>query len=416
MKKLSILVFTLIFCACATTQKIPPGQDTYFVMAGGSDRNNGFSEETAFRSLFKAMAAASRGPLKKITVLGTLDVASEQSTNLERVFLIQSMGKGEILICGAGEEPAVLSALGSGRRAILIRGTAPIRFENIVISGGSTSGEGGGLGIGPGSTVILGPGAVVRDNSSQHVGGGIVVAPGASLIVEGATITGNRASAVGGGIAVMGVFASRAGFLEIREGTISNNRAQGGGGIAVFQGSVCTLSGGGIYDNTADLAGGGVLVSQGAVLTMEGGLVRGNRSLGSGGGFALLEEGGFILKSGQVHGNRASEHGGGIAADAISTISVEGGFISANEAAARGGGIFTAGTFDKSGGKIYGSDVPEDTANTAQAGTAVFVFRVDGIHKVREESAGEDLALNANSDEGWKFFQEEGFEPEGPGE
>jgi len=412
MKKLSILVFALILCACASTQKIPPGQDTYFVMAGGSDRNNGFSQATAFRSLFKAMAAASRGSLKKITVLGTLDAASEQSTNLERVFLIQSMGKDPILICGTGEEPAVLSALGSGRRVVLIRGTAPIRFENIEISGGSSSGEGGGLGIGPGSTVILGPGAVVRDNVSQHVGGGVVVGPGASLTVEGGTITGNRSAAIGGGIAVMGVTASRVGVLEVREGEISNNRAQGGGGVAVFQGSACTLSGGGIYDNTADLAGGGVLVSQYAVFTMEGGLVRGNRSLGSGGGLALLEAGGFMLKNGEIHGNRASEHGGGIAADNTSVISVEGGFISANEAAVRGGGVFTAGTFDKSGGKIYGNDVPNDTANIAEAGTAVFVFRGTGMNKIREESAGENLALNAASDEGWGILEEKGSEEE----
>jgi len=406
MKKLSIVVFTFVLCACATTPKYPPGQETYFVMAGGSDRNNGFSQTTAFRSLFKAMAAAAKGPIKKITVLGTLDVTSEQSSNKERVFLIQSMRKDEILICGTGEEPAVLSAAGSGRRAVLIRGTGPIRFEKIVISGGISSGEGGGLGIGHGSVVTLGPGAVVRDNASENIGGGILVGPGASLVMEGGVVTGNRSSAVGGGIAVVGVSSTNTGILVIREGTISNNRAQGGGGIAVFQGSRCTLSGGGIYDNTADLAGGGVLVSQRSVFTMEGGLVRGNRSLGSGGGLALLETGSFVLKSGEIRGNRASEHGGGIAADNTSAINVEGGFISANEAAVRGGGIFTAGPFDKSGGKIYGNDVPDDTANAAETGTAVFIFRGNGMDKVREGSAGEDLALNAASDEGWDILEE----------
>ena len=406
MKKLCSLLFVVILCACATTPKYPPGQDTYYVMATGSDRNNGFSELTAFRSLFKAMAAAANGPIKKITVLGTLDVTTEQSSNRERVFLIQSMGKGEILICGADGEPAVLSAAGSGRRAVLVRGTAPIRFENIEITGGFSSSEGGGLGIGPGSAVTLGPGAVVRDNASANIGGGIVVARGASLVVEGGKVTGNRSSAVGGGIAVLGVSSSNAGVLVIREGEISNNRAQGGGGIAVYQGSTFTLSGGGIYDNTADLAGGGVLVSQGAVFTMEGGLVRGNRSLGSGGGLALLEDGSFVLKSGEIHGNRASEHGGGIAADALSSINMDGGFISANEAAVRGGGIFSAGPFEKSGGKIYGNDVPEDTANTAETGTAVFIFSMDGMNKIREESAGEGMSLDTASGEGWTIFEE----------
>jgi len=406
MKKLCILLFVLIVCACTTVPKYPPGQDTYFVAAGGSDRNDGFSQAAPFQSLFKAMVAADNGPIKTITVLGTLDLKSEQSSNMERVFLIQGMGKGQILIRGAGTEPAVLSAAGSDRRVVLIRGTTPIRFENIEISGGKSSGEGGGMGIGPGSSVILGPGAVIRDNASANIGGGVVVSSGASLVVEGGKITGNRSESVGGGVAVMGVSASNPGILIVREGEINNNRAQGGGGVAVYQAGKCTLSGGEIYDNTADLAGGGVVVNQGAVFTMDGGVIRGNRSLGSGGGIALLAEGSFALKGGEIHGNQAAEHGGGIAADAVSAISIEGGFISANRAASRGGGIFSAGLFVKSGGKIYGNDMPQDAANTAETGPAIFVFRGTGFHKVRARSAGEDLPLNADTDEGWVVFRE----------
>jgi len=405
MKKLCILLFVLIVCACTTVPKYPPGQDTYFVAAGGSDRNDGFSQAAPFQSLFKAMVAAANGPIKTITVLGTLDIKSEQSSNPERVFLIQGMGKEQILIRGADTEPAVLSAAGSDRRAVLVRGTTPIRFENIEISGGKSAGEGGGLGIGPGSSVILGPGAVIRDNVSENIGGGVIVAPGASLIVEGGKITGNRSDAVGGGVAVMGI-SSTPGILLVREGEISNNRAQGGGGVALYQAGSFILSGGEIYDNTADLAGGGVVVNQSAVFSMDGGVVRGNRSLGSGGGIALLAEGTFVLIDGEIHGNQAAEHGGGIASDAASAMRIDGGFISANKAVSRGGGIFTAGSFVKSGGKIYGNDMPQDAANTAATGAAIFIYKGTGFHKVRARSAGEDLPLDADTDEGWVIFRE----------
>ncbi|MDR2702617.1 MAG: hypothetical protein LBB72_09315 [Spirochaetaceae bacterium] len=344
-------VFSLFFFACASGPRYLPGQDTFYVKAGGSDRNDGLSPETPFRSLFKALAAAAKGTIKTITVLGTLDEASEQSSNRERVFLIQSMGKNEILIRGtpSAGEPAVLSAAGSGRRAVLIRGNSPIRFEHIVISGGVSSGEGGGIGIAPGCTVILGPGAVIRDNKSDNIGGG----------------------------------------------------------IAVFRGGTCTLSGGTIYGNTAGLAGGGVVVIQSGTFIMEEGVVRENKTSGSGGGFALLGGGALVFKNGEINSNSAGEHGGGIAADTESAITVEGGFISANTAAIWGGGVFTAGPFQKTGGKIYGNDVPKDQANTAVLGPAVFIYQWDRTYKVREKSAGEDLILDASADDGWDIEEDE---------
>jgi predicted outer membrane repeat protein len=400
MKRIGFCLLPLVLWACAGTPKPGPGQDTYYVMAGGSDRNDGLSEQTPFRSLFKALVVAADSSVKTITVVGTLNVASEQSSHIERVFLIQGTGKEAILIRGkpSGTEPAALSAADSGRRVILVKGPVNIRFEDIEISGGSASGDGGGgMGIGPGSLVTLGSGAVLRDNSSESIGGGIVIAPGGSLIVDGGRILNNRSAAVGGGIAVVG----KTSVLTVKDGEISGNHGQGGGGVAVYQDSNFTLSGGVIHDNTADLAGGGVVINQGGIFTMEGGIIRGNRSSGSGGGAALLVKGTVTCKGGEIHGNRAAEHGGGIASDETSTIIVQGGFISANRAASRGGGIFSAGAFVKSGGTIYGNDVPEDESNVAPAGAAVFVYLNDDVYKVREKSAGENLILDGSADDGW---------------
>jgi hypothetical protein len=410
MKKLylaSIICISVVFVACASAPKYPAGMETWYVTAEGSDRNNGFTEETAFRSLFKALVAASNSPIKTITVLGTLDVKSEQSTNTERVFLIHGRGKDEVLIRGAGTEPAVLSAAESGRRVTLIRGSVPIRLENIEISGGTSSGEGAGIGISPGATLILGPGCVIRNNTSQNMGGGVIVAPGASLIIDGGKVLDNHAATIGGGIVLLGLSANNAGTLVIRKGEVSNNQAQGGGGIAVHQGAKFTLYDGTIHNNTADYIGGGVLVSLGSLFTMDGGVIQNNHSLGMGGGLAFIEQSAFIFVKGEITRNQADENGGGIVADAASSINMEGGFVSVNEAASQGGGIFTGGPFVKTGGKIYGSDMPGDAANKAKTGAAVYFLGPGNAQKIKEKSAGETMTLDASANEGWDIVREE---------
>jgi hypothetical protein len=410
MKKLYLLLFVVVvFIGCASAPKYPAGMESWYVSAEGSDRNNGYTEQTAFRSLFKAIAAASNSRIKVITVLGTLDVNSEQSTNKERVFIIQGTGKDEVLIRGAGTEPAVLSAEASGRRVTLIRGSMPIRLENIEISGGTTSSEGAGMGISTGATVILGNGCVIRNNTSQNMGGGIIVAPGGSLIIDGGKVLDNNAAMVGGGIVLLGTgtSASNAGTLVIRNGEVSNNQAQGGGGIAIHQGAKCTLYAGVIHNNTAEFIGGGVWVSMGGLFTMDGGIIQNNHSMGMGGGLALIDQSSFIFVKGEIKRNMADEHGGGIAADSLSSINMEGGFISGNQAASRGGGIYSGGPFLKSGGKIYGKDAPPDTANSAETGTAVYFLGSDNIHKMREQSAGETMTLDASVNDGWDIVREE---------
>ncbi|MDR1143019.1 MAG: hypothetical protein LBK77_02220 [Spirochaetaceae bacterium] len=392
-------MFPLLW-ACAGAPGPGPGHDTYYVMAGGSDRNDGLSEQTPFRSLFKALVMVAEGPVKTVTVIGALDLASEQSSNNERVFLIQGTGRDPVLIRGksSGPEPAALSAAGSGRRVILVKGVVNVRFEEIEISGGTASGDGGGgMEIGPGALVTLGSGAVLRDNSSGSIGGGVVIAPGGAFTLDGGRILNNRSEGVGGGVAVVG----KTSVLAFRGGEISENHGQGGGGVAVSQDANFIFSGGIIRDNTADFAGGGVMAGQNGIFTMEGGVLRGNRSAGSGGGVALLVGGNVTLKGGEIHGNRAAEHGGGIASDESSVITVQGGYVSANRAASRGGGIFTAGSFVKSGGTIYGNDVPEDESNAAPSGAAVFVYRDDEVYKIREKSAGENLILDSSADDGW---------------
>jgi hypothetical protein len=391
-----------VFLSCASTPKAPP-PETYYVRADGSDQNDGLSEEKPFRSLFKAMTAASKTDVKTITLLSSLDVSSEQSSNSERVFIIQGTGKDLITIRGKSNGgKAVLSGADAGRRVVLVKGISYIYFENVEISGGSSAGEGGGIGIGDGSQVILGEGTVITGNRSETVGGGIAVAPGGKLYIRGGSVSGNLSLGVGGGIAAVG-----AGTVLVMEGgEIRENKAEGGGGVAVYEGGAFTLKDGVVSDNQASIAGGGVALNRGAALTMEGGGINGNSSAGSGGALALIDDCIFTMLNGEIANNTGREYGGAVAADHTATLVLRGGNIRGNSAGVHGGGIFSSGVFFKAPESlcvIYGNDAPEENANSARLGSAVYISRDGYGDMIREQSAGTGVLLDSGSaGAGWQ--------------
>jgi hypothetical protein len=300
------LVAALCCCLVAGCASSPPAplDGAYYAAARGNDRNDGCSPQTPFRSLFRALAAASTGPAKTIVVLGTLDIFSERSSNNERVFLIQGTGREEITIRGeaSGAEKAVLSGAGSPGRVVLIKGDAVIRFEHIEISGGKTGGEGGGIGAGAGVVLTLGAGAVVTGNTA-FAGGGVAVAPGGKLILRGGSVTGNSAEGVGGGIAAAGKNAA----VIMEDGELRGNKAGMGGGAAVYEAGVFELNGGTVSGNAARESGGGLIAAIGGTLLVHGGNVTGNSSEGMGGGAAAAGTNTvFIMDGGTITGNTAA--------------------------------------------------------------------------------------------------------------
>jgi hypothetical protein len=383
-----------VFSSCTTVPKAP-APETYYVRADGNDQNDGLSEETPFRSLFKAAMTASRTDVKTITLLSSLDLSSEQSSNSERVFIIQGTGKDLITIRGKdGGEKVVLSGAGAGRRVVLVKGISYICFENVEISGGSSAGEGGGLGIGGGAQVILGEGAAVTGNHSDTVGGGIAVAPGGRLYIKGGSVSDNLALGVGGGIAAVGVGT----VLVMESGEIRKNKAEGGGGVAVYEGGVFTLKDGVISGNEAVVVGGGVVLNRSAALTMEGGSISDNTSAGSGGALALIDNCVFTMLNGEIANNAGREFGGAVASDHTATLALLGGTIRKNHAGVHGGGIFSSGIFLKTPESfcvIYGNDAPEENANSAQLGSAVYISRDGYGDMIREQSAGRDVLLDS---------------------
>jgi len=291
MKGRKTIFILFILLSLLENSNAQTNRKSYFVKKNGSDSATGLSVESAFSSLQKAVEMASRGSIKRITIVGEIKSQGQ----------LEIVGS-EILITGKNENGEDLKAVISNGIRINNswsnkNASMKLRLENIEISGSTTS----GLSLfGRNITVTLGDGVVICNNSTNEYGGGCIVNSGSLLIVEENSI-------------------------------IRNNRARNGGGIAVAGYGKVIMNGGIIKDNIAVEKGGGVFVYNGL----------------DGGGF-------FELKNGQVISNLA-EDGGGVFNESTlwkvdHTFLMTNGLVKNNKATNNGGGIF--GNFKLSGGEI----------------------------------------------------------------
>jgi hypothetical protein len=239
---------------------------SYYVKADGNDDDNdGLSELWPLQSLSWALCLAQLTSIKKITVIGTLDVRSESATKGAGFILgdfSQGKNTSEIIITGkpnvSSVDRAVLSGLGLGAGVLAII-DIKIRLEHIEISGGEGE-QGNGIELGGAATLTLGTGTVVRRNQGIGL---VIVDDGSSAILDGGEIRENNK---GGVLLGKGSFAMRSGSIN------SNNDS----GIGVVGGGVFTMSGGTISGNSAGDVGGGVYVSSGCTFNQTGGAISNN--------------------------------------------------------------------------------------------------------------------------------------------
>jgi tetratricopeptide (TPR) repeat protein len=288
----------------------------YYVSARGNDNNDGRTEARAFKTLAKAVSAASGSSIKTVAVIGTLNQASENDDDEADVFSITNISNTPILISGAPNAPsgsrAVLSAAGTQKNCVnIVWGT--FRFENIEISGSPKTGLVVSIGVEDlTSDVTLGPGSVVRNNQ----GGGVsvigpkaeyrsIIKPG-TLTLDGGIVENNRRAMVGGGIFVTGIFTMKRGSVRNNTAVFSSNEASMGGGIYIETSDPVSITGGDISGNTASI-GGGIGISGGRV-TMTGGSISGNTGITGAGGVVVNEGAVFTQRSGTVSGNKAPRY------------------------------------------------------------------------------------------------------------
>jgi hypothetical protein len=392
MKKIAVFFMAFCFAVMGNTQT----KQCYYVKANGDDGNSGLSEEAPFQTLAKAIGMAASGDIKIITVLGTINSESEKSINTERIFTVQDTGTMPIIIRGienAGEE-AVITAQRTGRGVIQIR-NANIIFEHIIISGGESGHDGGGiLALGSQTRIVVGKGARIVNNKAVW-GGGVAALEDSTVIMSGGKIDGNFAEQGGGGILSTGIFIMKSGTISgnhavhggaavlsgrfsMYDGDITNNHAslfaggfflENGGTGEIYGGRItgntavehsggaalagsCIMNGGEISGNQANYSFGGLSIFDS--LTMNGGRINGNQSM-SGGGIAVF--GAFIMNEGEIRGNYAYGGAGGVFVASNGIFIMKGGKIAANQnisgqSNGKGGGVVTYGSFTISGGEI----------------------------------------------------------------
>jgi hypothetical protein len=307
----------------------------YYYVNGSTGRDdwpdyyNGGSESYPFKTLAKAVHAASRSSsINKIFVSGELNAATEKGAwgdvtddngfhpsggNSDSVFNL--IGTNNRTITVSGVNNAVLRGT-SGKRVLSITGGANITFENITVTGGDTA----------------------------KVGGGVYIEGDCKVKFSGCTITGNKAAS-GGGVYVHGPDSGSAdGEFYFIGGSISGNTAtgtaagsianpaaaQGGGGLYLGGRIAATLYNATVANNTAQGgSGGGVLIaaadpnnnsgnrdSNEFGLFMFGGSISQNNSYGytspHGGGGVYVAQGAFDMDGGNISGNYSKRQGGGV--------------------------------------------------------------------------------------------------------
>ena len=281
---------------------------------------------------------------------------------------------------------------GIGKRVIYAKpasGTLNLTLENLTITGGNSSEEGGGIYV-YGGTLDMKNCKVEGNITKGYRGGGISVVSGGNVIMDGGTISRNEVRGAtssnqnyGGGVYVSSgrfimkgdaiisenilavaddatsryggnVYVST-GTFEMEGGTISGGNAKYGAGVYVYSGEF-TMKGGEISGGNANSYGGGVYVHSGE-FTMKGGTI--SDCTANDGGGIYNAYGTLTIKSGtKISGCESGLWGGGIYNGGTGTAVINGCTIEsckAKETSSNvgGGGIFSAGTLTVTGGTIY---------------------------------------------------------------
>jgi|694.fasta_scaffold10675_14 Ca2+-binding RTX toxin-like protein len=187
---------------------------------------------------------------------------------------------GNVTIQSTGTQPATIDASGLTNADRVFEVSKYLNLSNIVVKGGLTTEDGGGIYIGSNATALL-FNTTVKDNSSTSYfsdGGGIYNDGVLALI--NSTVADNKVDGVyndGGGI-------YNSGQAILLGTTIKNNTAGSGGGI--YSSGTLTISNSTIYNNTAEGLdfGGGIYHS--GTTSLINSTVSGNKSDRCGGIYA----------------------------------------------------------------------------------------------------------------------------------
>lgn len=229
--------------------------------------------------------------------------------------------RSDILIDGSGREIEASQpnscADGTCFRVIAVALGADdtvLTLRNTTVSGGEIGlGDGGGILVGVGASLLLIDSAVVDNDygflNDPARGGGIFASVDSTIVVENSQINRNRGGAEGGGI-----FLSPGSSLVMEESTLSfnsvNEDIRNGGGLFADAGSNAVISNSSIVGNTAEFSNGGAsgggIFFQGETLTLRSTTIFDNLAYtGAGGGIYIGPESTVVVRDSTISGNAA---------------------------------------------------------------------------------------------------------------
>ena len=329
---------------------------------------------------------------------------------------------GGIVVISGETQPSTLSMHGGSVRGnegafgggIDNNGSA-VELHDVTISGNHARGNGGGFHnttVGAFNATLTMYGGALLENTANHDGGGIVNFGGDASLWRVAISNNAAQSGIGGGVInwsnEFGV-----GTFALVDSMVSDNTADGGGGI--FNDSTMSITNSTISGNTAKTDSGGGINQNGggeiaATLTIRGGSVSGNTAVGNGGG--LSNFGGHAsLERVAVTNNTATTFGGGGITNFDGELTLTNLSVSGNIAAEHGGGVNGSGTWTLTdvvldgnsagtgGGLFFGGGVATLANVTLRDNTAT-AGNGGGIFVISNETRPSTLLMQSGSVEG----------------
>jgi len=257
------------------------------------------------------------------TILLTTDVSLLQSNNNNFGPNGLPVITSEITLEGGGHS-VVRDIMVGGPFFRLFTVDEELTLREVTVSGGNSQGDGGGIQVRDGATLIL-EDSTVTDSSLQDGktnGGGIWAGTESTLILRNTTVSRNDArggafypSGAGGGIYTRGE-------LLLTDSTVENNSAseRDGGGIFAAADATVTIDNSSIEANGVAYGGNGagIFADSGSTLVIRNSFLTDNATYGTnndlpGGGGGIFTRGkSLTLTNSTVQGNRAFRGGGGI--------------------------------------------------------------------------------------------------------
>ena len=278
--------------------------------------------DTTLRDAIALAASSSYPDADEIVFDGSLglDATPGTITLTDGELLIES----ELTVTGPGAEKLTIDAAGTSRVFhVDVNAIDPINvgLSNMTITGGSTTGDGGGI---FNRETLTASGLTIVGNSAGSGGG---LRSYGQLTVTDCTIEGNSAN-YGGGLEITGP-------ATVTETIVRDNTAANFGGGIQNSGTQTLISDSTITGNSATDGGG---LFNNSTIALVSCTVTGNEASNDGGGVANSYGGDVVIANSALSGNTAVDQGGGIYkysgdADIVNTT------IAGNEAA-DGGGIY----------------------------------------------------------------------------